>query len=107
MYTCINAIEQYLCNTGTVSTISCICCRLLPLIGACEASAGKSCKEIQQVLSNDCTGPAKSGTYWVKVPNDTCSGTEETMQVCMYMYLYLGEQRSFKDMSMGDCVRLQ
>ena len=67
----------------------CIGCRLLPLIGSCEASPGKSCKEILQVLSNDCTRPAKSGTYWVKVPNDTCSGTEDIMQVCMlYMWKY-------------------
>ena len=68
----------------------CIGCRLLPLIGTSAASAGKSCKEILQVLSNDdCHGPAKSRTYWVKVPNDTCSGTEDTMQVCMlYMWKY-------------------
>ena len=81
VYYSYTVMVQYCCKLYV--NRACIHCRLLPLIGSCEASPGKSCKEILQVLSNDCTRPAKSGTYWVKVPNDTCSGTEDTMQVCM------------------------
>ena len=41
--------------------------RLTPSIGATETLPGKSCKQIRDVLANDCTKVTQSGLYWVNV----------------------------------------
>ena len=53
--------------------------RLTPSIGATEALPGKSCKQIRDVLANDCTKVTQSGLYWVNVTSggDRCQEGEQ------------------------------
>ena len=56
--------------------------RLTPSIGATETMPGRSCKQIRDVMANDCTKVTQSGAYWVKVtsgggPRGCCQEGEE------------------------------
>ena len=55
-------------------------CSLVPSIGKTECVAASSCKEVRDVLSNECSGGPQSGTYWVTV-TDPHTGDNRTMRV--------------------------
>ena len=55
-------------------------CSLVPSIGKTESVAASSCKEVRDVLSNECSGGPQSGTYWVTV-TDPHTGDNRTMRV--------------------------
>ena len=53
---------------------------LVPSIGKTESVAASSCKEVRDVLSNECSGTPQSGTYWITV-TDPHTGDNRTMRV--------------------------
>ena len=55
-------------------------CSLVPSIGKTESVAASSCKEVRDVLSNECSGGPQSGTYWITV-TDPCTQHNRTMRV--------------------------
>ena len=55
-------------------------CSLVPSIGKTECVAASSCKEVRDVLSNECSGGPQSGTYWITV-TDPCTQHNRTMRV--------------------------
>ena len=55
-------------------------CSLVPSIGKTETVAASSCKEVRDVLSNECSGGPQSGTYWITV-TDPCTQGNRTMRV--------------------------
>ena len=55
-------------------------CSLVPSIGKTESVAASSCKEVRNVLSNECSGGPQSGTYWITV-TDPCTQHNRTMRV--------------------------
>ena len=66
-----------------------------PSLGKTEAVAASSCKEIRDVLSNECSGRPQSGTYWISAMEwcdcDCQTYPNKTMQVresiyILYMY---------------------
>ena len=42
--------------------------------------AATSCKEVRDILSNECSGTPQSGTYWITV-TDPHTGDNRTMRV--------------------------
>ena len=55
-------------------------CSLVPSIGKTESVAASSCKEVRDILSNECSGGPQSGTYWITV-TDPCTQHNRTMRV--------------------------
>ena len=55
-------------------------CSLVPSIGKTESVAASSCKEVRDVLSNECSGGPQSGTYRITV-TDPCTQHNRTMRV--------------------------
>ena len=55
-------------------------CSLVPTIGKTESVAASSCKEVRDILSNECSGKPQSGTYWITV-TDPHTGDNRTMRV--------------------------
>ena len=55
-------------------------CSLVPSIGKTESVAASSCKEVRDVLSNECSGGPQSGTYWITV-TDPYTQHNRTMRV--------------------------
>ena len=55
-------------------------CRLTLSIGKTDSVPASSCKEVRDVLSNECSGRPQSGTYWINI-TDQCTGDNKTMRV--------------------------
>ena len=53
---------------------------MVPSIGKTESVAASSCKEVRDVLSNECSGGPQSGAYWITV-TDPCTQHNRTMRV--------------------------
>ena len=75
---------------------------MTPSLGKSESVATSSCKEIRDVLSNECSGRPQSGTYWISAMEwcncDCQRHTNKTMQVSISMlgvwtitYLYIAK----------------
>ena len=58
---------------------------MVPSIGKTETVAASSCKEVRDVLSNECSGGPQSGTYWINV-TDPHTGDTRTMRVGLGSY---------------------
>ena len=71
----VSRIVHYVCLSVCLSV-----CSLVPSIGKTETMAASSCKEVRDVLSNECSGGPQSGTYWINV-TDPHTGDTRTMRV--------------------------
>ena len=71
------------CTYVRILIIECLC-SLLTAYGKTKSLPGKSCKDIQDKLSEPCISKLynlyKTGVFWVKV-KDPCTGEEESIQV--------------------------
>ena len=66
-------------------------CRLTPSIGKTDSVPASSCKEVRDVLSNECSGRPQSGTYWINM-TEQCTGDNKTMRVGQ-KHMLLGVQQ--------------
>ena len=60
--------------------------QVTPSTGKTQQVAGKSCKDVRDTLTTDCTGPPPTGTYWINV-TDSCDGEQDSMRVYCEMSL--------------------
>ena len=73
--------HQHICYSSCVYLSVCLTvCSLTPSIGKTDSVAASSCKEVRDVLSNECSGRPQSGTYWINM-TDQCTGDNKTMRV--------------------------
>ena len=72
---------------------------LVPSIGKTETVAASSCKEVRDVLSNECSGGPQSGTYWITV-TDPCTQGNRTMRVGQ-RHTFLGELQAESRLSLN------
>ena len=54
--------------------------QVTPSTGKTQQVAGKSCKDVRDTLTTDCSGPPPTGTYWINV-TDSCDGEQDSMRV--------------------------
>ena len=74
-------------------------CRLTPSIGKTDSVAASSCKEVRDVLSNECSGRPQSGTYWINM-TDQCTGDNKTMRVGQ-KHMHLGVHQVESGVTVG------
>ena len=60
--------------------------QVTPSTGKTQQVAGKSCKDVRNTLTTDCSGPPPTGTYWINV-TDSCDGEQDSMRVYCEMSL--------------------
>ena len=60
--------------------------QVTPSTGKTQQVAGKSCKDVRDTLTTDCSGPPPTGTYWINV-TDSCDGEQDSMRVYCEMSL--------------------
>ena len=54
--------------------------QVTPSTGKTQQVAGKSCKDVRDTLTTDCSGSPPTGTYWINV-TDNCDGEQDSMRV--------------------------
>ena len=82
-----NQGEVWTSSQGTPVTTIWICQdgrwiphQVTPSTGKTQQVAGKSCKDVRDTLTTDCSGPPPTGTYWINV-TDSCDGEQDSMRV--------------------------
>ena len=60
--------------------------QVTPSTGKTQQVAGKSCKDVRDTLTTDCSGSPPTGTYWINV-TDSCDGEQDSMRVYCEMSL--------------------
>ena len=60
--------------------------QVTPSTGKTQQVAGKSCKDVRDTLTTDCSGPPPTGTYWINI-TDSCDGEQDSMRVYCEMSL--------------------
>ena len=62
--------------------------QVTPSTGKTQQVAGKSCKDVRDTLTTDCSGSPPTGTYWINVSNSNCcDGEQDSMRIYCEMSL--------------------